>query len=179
MNNQINSWYYEDNNFYITEIPYLNNKISLIIIMPKSLRKRKLRKAYQNLDINLFNSYQNQKVRKKINISLPKFEVESDFNLNKILLQLGIKDAFNSNADFTGISKSEQLYINKIIHKAKIKVNEEGTEASAATAVIMRKTSINVETIDFKINKPFTYLVKNNSTNLIYFIGQINIPKIN
>lgn len=176
MNNSINSWYYEDNNFYITEIPYLNKTVSLMIIMPKSLKKRKLRKAYQNINIDLLNSYIANKELKKINVSLPKFEIESDFNLNNILKQIGIVDAFNSNANFSGITNQEKLFINKVVHKAKITVNEEGTEASAATAVIMRKTAINVETIDFKINKPFIYILKNNSSNLIYFMGQVNNP---
>ena len=82
-------------------------------------------------------------------------------------------------ADFRGISESEKLYINSVVHKANITVNEEGTEAAAATAIMMRKTAFNIEEVDFKVDRPFIYLIRDMDTNCIYFIGKIINPNRN
>ncbi|MDA3953343.1 MAG: serpin family protein [Bacteroidales bacterium] len=171
MNAYINSWYYEDKYAQIIDIPYSDENISLMIILPKSYKK--LMKIEKKLNYEYYNSYIQNKEKRRIFLSLPKFKVESEFNLNKTLNDLGIKDAFTSAADFTGITKAEKLYISQVVHKANITVDEEGTEASASTAVIMRKTLVLLENVDFKVNKPFIFVLRNNENNCIYFIGKI------
>jgi serpin B len=173
MNAYINSWYYEDKYAQIIDIPYSDENISLMIILPKSYKK--LKKIEKKLNYEYYNSYIQTKEKRRIFLSLPKFKVESEFNLNKTLNDLGIKDAFTSAADFTGITKAEKLYISQVVHKANITVDEEGTEASASTAVIMRKTLVLLENVDFKVNKPFIFVLRNNENNCIYFIGKILI----
>ena len=111
-------------------------------------------------------------------MSLPKFKIESEFDLNKTLSELGIKEAFTEAADFSGITEAEKLYISKVVHKANIAVDEEGTEAAAATAVMMRKTSALLEDVDFIVNKPFIYILRNNKNNCIYFMGKIINPNL-
>ena len=114
---------------------------------------------------------------KRVNVSLPKFNIESEFDLNKTLNNLGVKEAFTSAADFSGITSKEKLYISQVVHKANITIDENGTEAAAATAVLMRKTAFMNYTDDFKANKPFLFILRNNENNLIYFMGKITNPK--
>lgn len=175
MNNSINTWYYEDKYAQVIDIPYSDENISLMIILPKSLRK--LRKLEKNLNYDYYKKYIENKQKMRVKLSIPKFNIESDFDLNKTLQSLGIKNAFSSSANFSGISVKEKLYISKVIHKAKIRIDEEGTEAAAATAVIMRKTSMMLENVEFIANKPFIYILRNNETNCIYFMGKILNPK--
>jgi len=174
MNNSINSWYYEDKYCEIVDIPYSNEKISLLVILPKTYKK--LKKVEKKLNYEYYSNYVNNRARKRINLSFPKFNIESEFDLNESLNKLGIKEAFTMSADFSGITKQEKLYISKVVHKANIEVDEEGTEAAAATAVIMRKTSINVDEVKFKANRPFIYMIRNQETNTIYFVGKILDP---
>ena len=116
------------------------------------------------------------KQTKRIKISLPKFKIDTEFNLNSTLFELGVKDAFTRAADFSGITNKENLFISNVVHKANIFVDEEGTEATAATAVMIGKTSFMREEVQISINKPFIYILKNNHNNCIYFIGKIENP---
>lgn len=174
MNAGITSWYYQDKYAEIIDILYSDSQYSLMIILPKKYRRMKC--LERKLDYDYYLNYTQQKQKKKINLSIPKFDIETDFDLNETLKKMGIKDAFDSRADFSGITQSEQLFISKVLHKAKITVDEEGTEAAAATAVVMRKTSILAETVDFKANRPFIYILRNNQTNCIYFMGKVVNP---
>lgn len=174
MNRNIYSWYYEDKDAQIVDIPYSDGNISLMIIMPKSFKK--IRKFEKKLNYNYYINYIQNKERKQIDLSLPKFSIESDYDLNKTLHEMGIKDAFTNKADFSGITDQEKLFISKIIHKANIAVDEEGTEATAATAVIMAKTFFLSDEVKLNINKPFIYILCNNTDNCIYFMGKIKNP---
>jgi len=114
--------------------------------------------------------------KKRVELSLPKFKTEATYDLKEQLIKMGMPVAFTGNADFSGISENENLFIDKVIHKAYIDVNEEGTEAAAATAVTMRKTSMMLEDAVFKADHPFIYIIKDNETNTILFIGRLMNP---
>ena len=174
MNRNISSWYFEDKYIQIVEIPYSGEDISLLIILPKSYRKFK--KVEKKLIYEFYVNYMENKQTKRIKISLPKFKIDTEFNLNSTLFELGVKDAFTRAADFSGITNKENLFISNVVHKANIFVDEEGTEATAATAVMIGKTSFMREEVQISINKPFIYILKNNHNNCIYFIGKIENP---
>jgi serpin B len=176
MNNSISSWYYEDKYCEIIDIPYENKDISLLIMLPKTYKK--LKKVEKQLNYEYYQNYLNQKSLKRIQLSLPKFNTESEFDLNESLNKLGIKEAFTMNADFSGITENEKLYISKVVHKANIELDEEGTEAAAATAVVMRKTTAMPieDVVIFKADRPFIYMIRDQKTNTIYFIGKILNP---
>jgi len=176
MNNSINSGYYEDKYCEIIDIPYSNEKISLLIILPKAYNK--LKKVEKILNYEYYQKYINNKSVKRIQLSLPKFNIESDFDLNESLNKLGVKQSFTISADFSGIAEDEKLYISKVVHKANIELDEEGTEAAAATAVLMRKTTMLIEDVDFKVDRPFIYMIKDQKTNTIYFIGKVLNPEL-
>ncbi|PLX15529.1 MAG: hypothetical protein C0597_08825 [Marinilabiliales bacterium] len=175
MNRSINTWYFENKYFQIVDLPYENDEYALMIILPKSYRK--LKKVEKTLSNEFYNSYISNKEKRRVNLSLPKFQIDSEFDLNKTLFDLGIKEAFTGAANFSGISEEEKLYISKVVQKATISIDEEGTEAAAATAISMRKTSVLLKNADLKINRPFIYIIRNTYNNCIYFIGKVSNPK--
>jgi len=107
---------------------------------------------------------------------MPKFEFESEFNLNDALKAMGMPEAFSGSADFSGITDKADLIISDVIHKAFVSVDEEGTEAAAATAVIFRETSMPIEIADVNINNSFIFLIKDITTGSTLFIGRVINP---
>jgi serpin B len=116
----------------------------------------------------------------RVRLTIPKFKAEQSFELSKVLTDMGMGSAFNEGeADFSGINGKKNLYIGAVIHKTFLEVGEEGTEAAAATAVIMTKTSIAPEKddlIEFKADRPFIYIIRDNLTEAILFIGRYTKP---
>jgi len=119
-----------------------------------------------------------------VNIYLPKFKFDTSYNMNDTLSQMGMSVAFNPDkADFTGMydraAADENLYINLVVHKAYVDVNEEGTEATAATGVAMQATSAIAnppEPIIFNADHPFIFAIVHNQTGAILFMGKVNDP---
>ena len=109
-----------------------------------------------------------------VDLKLPKFSTEYSITLNSTLKQLGMTDAFSpSAADFTRLS-DRRAYISRVLQKCKIEVDEKGTEAAAVTVVEMRTTSTAprpTPTAVFHANRPFIYIITENTTGSIYFIG--------
>jgi serpin B len=109
-------------------------------------------------------------------VAIPKFKFETDvIDLSPYLKKAGLKTSFTDKANFAGITGKPDLFISKVVHKAVIEVNEEGTEAAAATGVIMAATSIRMpeNIIKFIANKPFAFVIRDNKTKLILFGGKI------
>ena len=165
--------YFEDEFIQVIDLPYAKNKLSMIVVMPKEkFGLMKITKAMLNDNYtHILAGLQMQKVA----ISLPKFKASSSFDLGAKLSEMGMPDAFTSAADFSGITGSKDLNISKIMHKAFIEVNEKGTEAAGATTVVMEKTSY-VKTPVFTADSPFLYLIKDNISGSILFIGKIVNP---
>jgi serpin B len=111
-------------------------------------------------------------------LSLPRFSYESAFGLNDSLRALGLTDAFDPDlADFSGMDGAQDLFIGSVLHKAFVAVDENGTEAAAATAVIMQITSAIVgEPIEFTVDRPFIFLIRDNQTGTVLFVGRVMAP---
>ena len=105
---------------------------------------------------------------------MPRFSFESEFMLNEALKALGMTDAFSMAADFSGMNGNLDLYIQAVVHKAFIDVNEAGTEAAAATAVVMKK---GLPPRAFVADHPFLFLIRDNQTGSILFMGRVVNPK--
>jgi serpin B len=157
---------YGENALYdYVELKYKNN-LSAGIILPKL--NVSVRKIVSNFE-GLFNSLIEDQLysMQKVILTMPKFKVESSFELKNVLKSFGITDAFNGNADFSNLYEDAQgLYIDKIIHKTFISVDEKGTEAAAVTAVITTRTSVVVprRPIIFTVDRPFVFVVFDNET---------------
>jgi len=110
---------------------------------------------------------------------LPRFKTESGFQLNAALMLMGMRTAFDeAAADFSGMDGKRDLFISAAVHKAFVDVNEEGTEAAAATAVVMAPNSMSMpqEPIVFRADHPFVFLIRERATGSILFVGRLARP---
>ncbi len=155
------------------EIPYKNYKSSMIILMPDDVSN--FNEFKKGLNSSMFDHIFNKAEYKTINLFLPKFKIEYKKDLAKTLAEAGMKRAFSNSADFSRMVCKKNIRIDKIIHQTFINIDEAGTEAAAATAVIMKRvTSVNPsDKIEFKANKPFVFLIRDNTTGSILFVGQL------
>lgn len=163
--------YTETDDLQILELPYTGDDLSMIILLPKN---KDLTAIIDSIDDNQFSEWKESMVETSVDIYLPKFNVETKYMLRDYLMQLGMNIPFTTSADFSGITGGKDLYISQVIHKAYIDVDEEGTEAAAATAVIMEITSING--VVFDCDHPFMYLIQHKQTGTILFMGSILDP---
>ena len=175
MQRQVSLKYYEDDLAQVVEIPYAGKALSMMVILPKD--KYGMEQLEDHLDENLYNSYQKSMRTKKVKLKLPKFKLTANYELNKPLKNMGMGSAFGKNADFSGMTGKKDLYISNVVHKSFVEVNEEGTEAAAATGVVMRKTSVNLDKKEFKADHPFVFFIKDNKHDTILFMGRIMNPK--
>ena len=176
MNQKIKPKNYSNDKFSMLELPYDNEKFSMLLFLPNS--------SYTTNDIiddfssNNWNTWINSlEYNDSIIVSLPKFSFTYKTLLNQALKNLGIVDAFSGDADFSNITDIYQLFISRVIHKAFIKVNEQGSEAVAATVVEMCFTSAEPEKA-FIFNQPFVFAIVENNTNAILFMSEVLHPVI-
>jgi len=166
--------YTETDNLQILELPYSSDDISMIIVLPKD---NDLSSTIDSIDSDMFSEWTEAMIETKADIYLPKYKVETSYKLKEYLINMGMSIPFTSSADFSGITGTKDLFISQVVHKAFIDVNEEGTEAAAATAVIMLKSSIGGSSrIVLDCNHPFIYLIQHKQTGTILFMGSINDP---
>lgn len=167
--------YTEDDEVQVLELPYSENEVSMIIFLPKE--GISLSDFEKEISVERINKLLANLTQEKVDVYIPKFKMEKRYILNKPLIDLGMKDAFDmSLADFSGMTGSKDLYISKVIHQSFIEVNEEGTEAAAATAVIMSGKAIAPMIIEFKADRPFLFIIRDIKTNTILFMGRFVEP---
>jgi serpin B len=158
------------------ELPYTGDEIAMDILLPKPQSGlAKLESALQPAD---FDSCLDKLAAKQVDVFLPRFKMEQGLTLNSHLRALGMKDAFDENkANFSGMSDTS-LYITHVIHKAFVEVNEEGTEAAAATAVVMGTKSVMIDKpVTFRADHPFIFLIRDIQSGSILFMGRLVDPK--
>jgi serine protease inhibitor len=114
----------------------------------------------------------------EVALALPKFGIETKTDLASTLAALGMPSAFDDRADFSGITTAEQLEISDVIHQANIDVDEKGTEAAAATAVVMRATAMPAEPVTLRVDRPFLFALRDVPTGSILFLGRVGDPSI-
>lgn len=174
MSNKSKYLYYQDENFKVIDIPYQGNDLSMMIILP--VVKDGLEKLGKEINHENYGIWRQSMMKENVSLALPKFRIEDSYELTDYMTELGLKDAFGEEADFSGITAETGLKINKILHKTFIEVDEEGTEAAASTAVIMVEKSAPVkeEFYEFKADHPFVFLVHERETGAILFLGKVN-----
>lgn len=158
----------------IIELPYVGGNLSMVVILPEYGGLIELEESFTLKNLNEWMS----KLRnRKVEVYLPKFKMESKFLLSSILKSLGMVDAFlPSESDFSGITKEKDLFISEAFHKAFVDVDEKGTEAAAATGVIMGITSIPPSFVVFRADRPFLFLIRESSRGVILFLGRLTNP---
>ncbi len=156
------------------ELPYDGRELSMVILLPEQGR-------FASFEASLSRQLVDGIIQKigyrQVVLSMPKFEYESSVGLKQPLTALGMKDAFIPEAaDFSGMDGRRDLFIQDVLHKAFVSVDEAGTEAAAATAVIVGTTSITPEKIEVKIERPFIYLIRDIETGTVLFVGRVMNP---
>jgi serpin B len=170
--------YMEGDRFQMVEIPYLGHQLSMVVLLPR--REAGLAEFEKTLTADSLDKWLDALKSRKVDLSLPRFKTTSQFNLSKMLQAMGMRDAFSpANADFSGMTAAEKMFIGLVIHKAYVDVNEQGTEAAAATAVGMVGTAMPPpeEPVSFKADHPFVYMIRHRMTGSILFVGRLANPK--
>jgi len=164
--------YYENDDLQLLEIPYKGNKISMVIILPKV---GKFKTVENIMDEKKLQEWLKNATETEVKAYIPRFKFTQRFDLSKNLSDMGMEDAFSAAADFSGINGKKDLYISEVIHKAFVEVNEEGTEAAAATAVVLDIKAL-IEELVFKADHPFIFLIRDKETGSILFMGRVMDP---
>ena len=161
--------------FSAVEMPYGDSTFSMVVMLPSG--ESTTDDLISQMDLSYWNTwYENATVR-NVQIELPKFKYGFKSLLNDPLIDLGLEIAFSDGADFSRITSGADLYISRVIHQTFIDVQEEGTEAAAATIVEIRETSAGGDSTPiFRADKPFLYIIKENSTGAILFMGKVGKP---
>ncbi|MDO8635562.1 MAG: serpin family protein [Dehalococcoidia bacterium] len=167
--------YAEGDNYQIVELPYDGNELSMVILLPRLEQFKAIEASLNSQQVN--NMIRSIQSRQMI-LSMPKFRFESNFGLKKTLSAMGMPVAFSTDADFSGMDGKRDLYIKDVIHKSFIYVDEAGTEAAAATGVIMGVTSMPASPIEVTIDHPFIFLIRDVKTGVVLFVGRVLSPSL-
>jgi serine protease inhibitor len=180
MHAQWGTSYYENDKFQIISLPFKSKdgegKYAMAFILPEE--GTSLGDTLSSLTAGDFSGALSGLDTKQVNISLPKFKFSYYTALNDTLKSLGMKTAFTDEADFSGMTGSDNdLYISDVLHKCYIRVDELGAEAAAVTAVIMKATAVMpTETVEFNANRPFAFAIYSTEDGTIAFMGAVNDP---
>ncbi|XP_040066713.2 intracellular coagulation inhibitor 1 [Ixodes scapularis] len=155
----------------IAEIPYRGMDYSMTILLPTRIDGAEALK--RNITEHLLQDLLKQLVEQQVTVYLPKFKLETEYLLKDHLKKLGINRIFGSGADISGITHDANLVVSDVVHKTVLEVHEAGTEAAGATGVIIVAESL-VESVEFRVDHPFIFFIRNTQTKDILFVGQVN-----
>ena len=176
MNQTAEFKYTETDSFQALELPYVDDELSMIIFLPKEADG--ISGFEETLTAENLSGWLAKLRKREVIVSIPKFKQTSRFGLADVLASMGMADAFSpAKADFSGMTGGRELFISAVVHKAYVHVNEEGTEAAAATGVAMKLTSVAPRAVVFRADHPFLFLIRDNCSGSILFIGRMMNPK--
>ena len=168
--------YLENGELQALELPYQGGRLSMVILLPG--KQDGLAKLESALTPQTLGTWTQSGISRQVDVTMPKFKVESSFSLNDALMRLGVKDAFSNAADFSGINGNRTLSLSAVVHQAVIEVNEKGTEAAAATGAVIGLTSaMPSQPAVFRADHPFFYVIRDRKTKCVLFAGRVVNPK--
>lgn len=168
---RVNYRSFDDLQFEAVELPYRGLDFSMVILLPKD--KTAVEALKRNLTLDRFQNYLVDLRERKITVFLPRFKLATKYSLKTPLQSLGIKTIFQPGANLSGINDGN-LLVSAVEHKAVVEVNEEGTEAAAATGIIIVPYSLGPQPAVFRVDHPFLFFIRNTQTADIFFVGQVN-----
>ncbi len=165
--------YRDGSDYQAVELPYVGNKVSMLVLVPDQ-------GAFQNFEEELslvkMKEILGNLESKAVSFTFPKYEFESELSLAEDLVKMGMPAAMTGEADFSGMTGSKDLYISDVFHKAFVSVDEEGTEAAAATAVVMTESAIPGSPVELTVDRPFFFLIRDQETGAVLFFGRVLNP---
>jgi len=168
--------YAELDSAQILELPYEGKRFSMVLVLPREIDGT--RRLEADLSLTKLKEWRSALQRREVVVLLPRFKVTSMFRLDEALAALGMRDAFSpARADFSGMDDGKgRLHIGVVLHKAFVEVNEDGTEAAAATAVGIRTTAMPARPPEFRADRPFLFFIMERETGSILFMGRVSDP---
>jgi len=165
----------QNDEFQLLEIPYEGRELSMLVLLPR--KADGLAAVEKQLTADNLQEWVGKMKRYMVTLSLPKFKFTTEIKLKDTLTKMGMGLAFTEKADFSGMASREKLFIDAVIHKAFVAVDEKGTEAAAATAVTIRPTSAPVgQAATFRADHPFVFVIRDNRTGSVLFMGRVVNP---
>jgi serpin B len=172
--------YYDGGTFQALELPYAGNEISMVVLLPKETD------GLPGLETSFASGVAGEWIQKlqpvdKVILTLPRFTMTQQFELSSALSTMGMAQAFSGAADFSGMTGKPEFSISAAIHKAYIDVNEKGTEAAAATAIVMYATAMRREApepppVVFRADHPFLFILLDTRSGSMLFLGRVADP---
>ncbi len=174
MMKQAESFDYADGeNYQAIDLRYDGGELSMVVLLPDDGEFESFEK---NLSVRKVSDIIDGLQYTRVALTMPSFEFDSEFNLKDILSEMGMPIAFSGGADFSGMTGTPDLSIDEVIHKAFVAVDEQGTEAAAATAVIMMESAPPEPSVEITIDRPFIFLIRDIDTGAILFVGRVLNP---
>ncbi|XP_048008527.1 leukocyte elastase inhibitor-like [Megalobrama amblycephala] len=167
-------------NSQVLELPYVGNNLSMLIILPNEMEDDTtgLQKLEKALTYEKLMEWTKPEVMRKqeVQVSLPRFKMEEKYDMKSLLISMGMEDVFDTQkVNLSGMSSNNDLVLSKVIHKAFVEVNEEGTEAAAATGLIIVAQCLIIPQV-FNADHPFLFFIRHNPTKSILFYGRFCSP---
>ncbi|KAM9332598.1 uncharacterized protein KZ484_017677 [Pholidichthys leucotaenia] len=171
-----------DINCKLLEMPYKEKELSMLIFLPNEIEDETtgLEKLESSLTYETFMKWTSMGMGEiEVQVGLPKFKLEEKYDMKEVLIGMGMVDAFDmAKCDFSGMSPANNLVISEVLHKAFVEVNEEGTEAAAATAGIMMMRCLPQRPVTFIADHPFLFFIRHNPSKSILFAGRYCSPEL-
>jgi serine protease inhibitor len=173
MSNEVEGKYVEGSGWKAAEIPYVGGSLVMTVIVPDDLATFE-----ESLTAGQFGRYVGALQPARFDLMLPRFKTETKADLNEALSGLGMPLAFDPlRADFSGITSQERLFISQVVHQATISVDEKGTEATAATAVVIAAAATAASgNVSLQVDRPFIFAIRDTRTGAVLFLGRIVDP---
>jgi serpin B len=169
--------YWEKEDLQALEMPYKGRDLSMMVLLPS--KRTRFEDFERSITPEKLKQWVGSFVEREVKVILPKFKITSQCRLRKPLTGLGMTDAFSAGADFSAITSKKPFFIGEAVHKAFVEVNEEGTEAAAATAILAPRSKPPTELPAipiFRADHPFLFLILHKPSNCILFMGRVTKP---
>ncbi|MFC6205638.1 serpin family protein [Psychrobacter urativorans] len=166
--------YSEDKQVQIVQLPYKGEGLSMLVVLPKSKDKAAMQQLVRDLSADKITQWNKDLVTQEVNLYLPKFRLEESYKMKDLLTDMGMPKAFQKGADFNLFEDGTPTKIDNVYHQAVVIVDEKGTEAAAATGIVAVAVSAPAPPVIFKADHPFIFMIKDNKTDAILFLGQVN-----
>ena len=165
--------YAKGDGYQAVDVPYAWREMSMTVLLPDG---GALGALEDSLNADLLDQIMNDIEIDYVTLTMPLFEFESEFSLGETLAGMGMPDAFDDRADFSGMTGSRDLLISHVVHKAFVSVDERGTEAAASTAVFVQTSGPVKDPIAVTVNRPFIFLIRDTATGTVLFLGRVMNP---
>ena len=167
--------YYEDKHIQVVQLPYKGDDLSMLVVLPKLNHKLAMQQLAKSLNATKIKQWSAGLVRQEVDLQLPKFTLDARYQMKTLLADMGMPKAFNNGAEFNLYADGPPIKLDEVYHQAVVTVDEKGTEAAAAAGAVGMYVGMSYP-VEFKADHPFMFMIKDNKTDAILFLGQVNKP---